>query len=98
MSFLKLILRDRGRGRQTDRQTSICCSTHLRVYIHWLILGCALTRDRIRNLGMSGRHLNQVSYPAMAGVSFIEPLLVMFPKHFCILACMLHTNNLGQTM
>ena len=38
--------------RETDRQTSICCSTYL--CIHWLILVCALTGFRIHNFGISG--------------------------------------------
>ena len=33
---------------------------------HWLVLVCALTRDRTLNLGVSGRRSNQLSYWARA--------------------------------
>ena len=35
--------RGRGRERERERETLICCSPYL--YIHWLLLICALTGD-----------------------------------------------------
>ena len=45
------LFKSNGKGGR-ERETSICCSTYL--CIHWLILVCALTGDRTRNLGLSG--------------------------------------------
>ena len=49
-----------------EKETSICCSTYL--CIHWLILACALTRDRTCNLGIWEQRGNQLSY--LATVSY----------------------------
>ena len=50
--FLKCIdFLDRERGRQKERETSVCCSTYLCIY--WLILLCP-DRDQTHNLGVSG--------------------------------------------
>ena len=40
----------RERGRVKERETSICCSIYL--FIHWLILVCALTWDQTATLGV----------------------------------------------
>ena len=48
------------------RETSICYSTYL--YIHWLILVCALTWNQTRNLVISGQRSNQLSYLSCAGI------------------------------
>ena len=53
----------------SEKETSICQSTYLR--IHWLILVCALTRDQTCNLGVSGQHSNQLSYQARARRDFL---------------------------
>ena len=53
--FLLIDLSKREKG------TLICCSTYL--YIHWLILICALTGDQTHNLGVLGQHSNQLNHP-----------------------------------
>ena len=53
-----LLILERGEGER-ESETSICCSTYL--FIHWLILVCALTRDWTCNLGVIGQHSNQLS-------------------------------------
>ena len=50
------------------RERENCCSTYL--CIPWLILACVLTGDPTCNLGASGWHSNQLSYPARAVVPF----------------------------
>ena len=62
--FFLLFIDFRERQKKGERETSICCSTHL--CIHWVILIRALTGDWIRNLGLSGWHSNQLSYLARA--------------------------------
>ena len=42
--------RKEGRNKQTDK--SICCPIYL--CILWLLLVCALTKDQIYNIGISG--------------------------------------------
>ena len=55
-----------------------CCSTYL--CIHWLILVHALTRDKIRILGVLGWHSNQLSYPARTSISiFWLSIFLKFP-------------------
>ena len=44
------------------RERENCCSTYL--CIPWLILACVLTGDPTCNLGASGWHSNQLSYPS----------------------------------
>ena len=44
------------------RETVIGCSTYL--CIHWLFFAAALTRDRTRNLGISGQCSNPLRHPA----------------------------------
>ena len=56
--------RGRGRERERKRETSICCPTYL--CIHHLLLVGALIGDWTHNLGLSGQHSNQLSYPARA--------------------------------
>ena len=55
------------RERKRERETSVCCSTHL--CIHWLILVWALTGDRTHNLGVLGQHSDHLS--CLARVKFI---------------------------
>ena len=57
--YYLLILR-----RESERETSICCSTDL--CIRWLILVCALTGDWTLTLGVWGPRSNQLSHPARA--------------------------------
>ena len=47
----------------------MCCSTYL--YIHWLILVCALTRYQTHN-GVWGQHSNQLSYSAKAHLGVLR--------------------------
>ena len=49
LTYLFTYLRQRGRGR--EREMSTCHSTYL--FIHWLLLVCALTRGQTHNLGIS---------------------------------------------
>lgn len=46
------------------REREICYFTYLG--FHWLIVACALTRDRTSNLGVAGRCSNQLNYLARA--------------------------------
>ena len=62
------------RERKRERETSVCCSTHL--CIHWFILACALTGDQTNNLSVSGWCSNQLSYPARAA-----EILIMLTYH-----------------
>ena len=52
--------------RERERETSICFFMLIHAYscIHWLILVCALTKDRTHNLGISGRCSDQLCYLA----------------------------------
>ena len=64
--------RERERDKERERERSIC-SAYL--YIHWLLLVCALTGDRTHNLGVwGGGHSNQLSYKANAIIDL--PLLI----------------------
>ena len=54
--------------RQTDRHTLTCCSTDL--WVHWLLLVCALTEDSACYVGVLGWHSNQMSYPTRAWCIF----------------------------
>ena len=48
--------------RERERGTSVCCSSYL--WIHWLILTCALNEDQTCNLGILGRHTtNWATWP-----------------------------------
>ena len=49
---------------ERQRETLICCCSCL--CTRWLVLACALTGDGSRNLGVSGRCSNQLSYQARA--------------------------------
>lgn len=64
LSFYLFIERD----RQRQRDWLICCSTYL--WIHWLILVCALTGDQTSNVGVSWQCSNQLSY--RSGLPFIS--------------------------
>ena len=59
--YLLILERERKEGREKHR---FCCPTYL--CLHWLLLLCALTGDKTRNTGASGRCSNQLSYPARA--------------------------------
>ena len=62
--FLSLFLIDQIFQRiiyLTLQKLLICSSTYL--YIHWLILICALTGDQTHNLGVLGQHSNQLNHP-----------------------------------
>ena len=48
--------------KEREKKRSSCCSIYL--CTHWLLFICALTRDQTHNLGLSGQHSNQQSYPA----------------------------------
>ena len=52
---------ERKGERETERKknTSICCSSYL--FIHSLILVCALTEDQTHNLGVLEERSNQLS-------------------------------------
>ena len=70
LSFFKIYLLIFGGGeRETQREILTCCSTYL--YIHWLLLVCALTRDWTHNLGILGWCYNQLSYLARAIIIII---------------------------
>ena len=74
-------MRERVRDRETQRGTSICCSTHLCIY--WLILVYALTRDYTCNLGVFGQCSNQLLYPSRASSGFLiaTPWVWDLPVH-----------------
>ena len=60
-SFFNFVFIDfRKKERKGEREKNINLLFHL--CVHWLLLGCALTRDRTHNLGLSGCHSNQLSY------------------------------------
>ena len=52
------------RERERERESESCCSTYL--YIHWLILVCALTGDQTCNPSILRRCSNQLSCLASA--------------------------------
>ena len=62
--FLNFLILEREEKREGERERLICFSTYLCIY--WLLLVCALTRDRTHNLGESEQCSNQVSYLARA--------------------------------
>ena len=79
--------REREREREREKERLICCSTSL--CIHWLLLVCALTRNRTSNLDLSGWRSNQMSYPDRAQNCFLftweVPNLSWWnPRGFCI--------------
>ena len=51
--------REKKRGRERERETSVCCSIYS--CPHWLVLVCALT-----GIGVWGDGTSQLSYPARA--------------------------------
>ena len=66
--ILFIDFQDRENGGGRERESSMCCSTHL--CIHWFLLVCALTGDQTHNLGILRGHSNQLSYPARATHQF----------------------------
>ena len=72
-----MILEREERDREIERSTYCCCSTYL--FIHLLVLVCALTRDGAHNLGTLGRCSTQLSYPARANITL--------KQHFCPVLC-----------
>ena len=66
--------------RERERQTLICCFTHL--YIHWLILVCALTWEGTHNLGVSGWHSNQMRYLARASMFLFNKRTIFLNKKY----------------
>lgn len=74
-SFFLSFFREREREKETD-----CWSTYL--CIHWVILIYAQIRDRTCNLGVSGWHSNQSSYPAR---TFYVSLRLELKVKFCAL-------------
>ena len=62
-----------------ERETPICCSTHLG--IHWLILVYALTGGQTCIPGISGQYSNQLSYLARTLGPFFFALLLKEKAH-----------------
>ena len=54
-------------GMEERKKYQFCCSTYL--CIHWWLLTCALTGDRICKLGVYGKCSNQLNYPAGVQIS-----------------------------
>ena len=62
-----------------EREREMCCSTLLPT--HWLILVCALTRDRTHNLSISWDNTKQLSTQPELPHAFLQRHLMHFMKH-----------------
>ena len=86
--FIYWFFWERGRGtwgeREKERERKkhlFCCSTY--VYIHWLLLVCALTRDGTCSLGVSGQCSNHLSFLTRVHTFFKGT----FPFSVCLTQC-----------
>ena len=81
-NFYLLILEiERNRRRKRERVSLSCRSTYW--CIHWLLLVCALTRDRTCNLGVLGRHSKQLGYLTSTNLLILDQNTIPIEEIMC---------------